>query len=99
MHSENNEFSGVSSGGTNIGNIGLLSLVNELKSALESFSKKIEDLEYQNMEKDEKIQQMELEISSLKSNIEKKDMENFRLDEEIKASKEVLSQLVEKLGK
>ncbi|MWV61301.1 hypothetical protein DCO58_10320 [Helicobacter saguini] len=80
-------------------NVGLLSLVQNLKSVLESNNtKKAEDFEIKLMEKDETIEKLEAEVVALKADNEKKDMENFRLKEEIKASKAVLEELVGKLG-
>lgn len=80
-------------------NVGLLSLVNNLKNAIEiNHNKKIEDFELKLMEKDEIIGKLEAQVSELKSASEKLEMENFRLEEEIKASKKVLEELVGKLG-
>ncbi len=80
--------------------VGLLSLVNEVKNLLDSsYNKKIEELEFKLLEKDEEISKMALEISMLKAQNEEKELENFRMREEINASKIILEQLSMTLGK
>lgn len=80
--------------------VGLLTLVNEVKHLLETkHTKKIEDLEFKLLEKEELISQMELEISTLKAQHEEKDIEIYRMREEINESKKSLEQLVATLSK
>lgn len=81
-------------------NVGLLTLVNEVKHLLETkHTKKIEDLEFKLLEKEELISQMGLEISTLKAQHEEKDIEIYRMREEINESKISLEQLVATLNK
>lgn len=81
-------------------NVGLTALVNQVKLLLETkYTKKIEDLEFQLLEKEELISQMGLEISTLKAQNEEKDIEIYRMREEINESKKSLEQLVEILSK
>ncbi|MCI5786340.1 MAG: hypothetical protein MR025_02675 [Helicobacter trogontum] len=80
--------------------IGLLPLVHEVKQLLETkHNKKIEDLEFKLLEKEEKIAQMELEISTLKAQDEEKDIEIYRMREEINESKRLLEQFVTTLNR
>ncbi len=78
--------------------IGLLSLINDLKHSIDSLhNKKIEDLEYKILEKEEALSELEVEIATLKAQNEEKDLELYRLHEEINTGKQLLSQLLEKL--
>ncbi|STQ87105.1 hypothetical protein LS73_009510 [Helicobacter muridarum] len=82
-----------------IHNKSLLSLINEVKSSLETnHTKRIEDLEYKILEKDEIIGSLESELNNIRAQNEEKDIELFKLHEEINASKTVLEQLLQKLG-
>lgn len=83
---------------SNLNGMGLLSLINEVKSSIEScHSKKIEELEYKLLEKEEVINALELEISTIKAQNEEKDLELYKLREEINAGKRILEQLLHKL--
>ncbi len=80
--------------------MGLLPLVHEVKQLLETnHNKKIEDLEFKLLEKEEKISQMGLEISTLKAQGEEKDIEIYRMREEINESKRLLEQFVTTLNR
>lgn len=80
--------------------VGLLPLVHEVKQLLETkHNKKIEDLEFKLLEKEEKISQMGLEISTLKAQGEEKDIEIYRMREEINESKRLLEQFVTTLSR
>lgn len=80
--------------------VGLLPLVHEVKQLLETkHNKKIEDLEFKLLEKEEKIAQMGLEISTLKAQGEEKDIEIYRMREEINESKRLLEQFVTTLSR
>ncbi len=80
--------------------MGLLSLVKEVQHLLDTNHKKrIEDIEYKLLEKDEELQKMSLEISMLKAQNEEKEIEIFRMREEINASKQILGQLAMNFGK
>lgn len=80
--------------------VGLLPLVHEVKQLLETkHNKKIEDLEFKLLEKEEKISQMGLEISTLKAQGEEKDIEIYRMREEINESKRLLEQFVTTLNR
>ncbi|RDU70495.1 hypothetical protein CQA66_08005 [Helicobacter aurati] len=80
-------------------NMSLLSLINEVKTSLETHhTKKIEDLEYKILEKEETITILEREISAIKAQNEEKDLELFRLHEEINEGKRILEQLLHKLA-
>ena len=81
-------------------NAGLLTLVNEVKHLFDTkHTKKIEDLEFKLLEKEELISQMGLEISTLKAQHEEKDIEIYRMREEINESKRSLEQLVATLNR
>ncbi len=80
--------------------IGLLPLVHEVKHLLETkHNKKIEDLEYQLLEKEDIIAQLRLELNTLKAKNEEKDIENYRMKEEIAESKQMLEQFITSLNR
>lgn len=80
--------------------VGLLSLVHEVKNLVETkHNKKIEDLEFKLLEKEELIAQLGLEISTLKAQSEEKDIEICRIREEINESKRVLEQFMTTLNR
>ncbi|RDU64974.1 hypothetical protein CQA53_06960 [Helicobacter didelphidarum] len=82
----------------NSNGVGLLSLINNVRYTLDSrHNKKIEELEFKLLEKEETIAELELEISTIKAQNEEKDIELFKLHEEINAGKQLLTQLLEKL--
>lgn len=100
MQNHNKSIHAESNNVTQKENVGLTALVNQVKLLLETkYTKKIEDLEFQLLEKEELISQMGLEVSTLKAQNEEKDIEIYRMREEINESKKSLEQLVEILSK
>ena len=84
---------------TEMGNMGLLALIDKVKVSLETnHSKKIEELEYKILEKEEIIESMQSQLSLVKNQNEEKDIELRKLHEEINAGKKILEQLLQKLN-
>ena len=99
-NTQNTKFSTASNTTQQKEGVGLLPLVHEVKQLLETkHNKKIEDLEFKLLEKEEKISQMGLEISTLKAQGEEKDIEIYRMREEINESKRLLEQFVTTLSR
>lgn len=99
-NTQNTESSTASNTAQQKEGVGLLPLVHEVKQLLETkHNKKIEDLEFKLLEKEEKISQMGLEISTLKAQGEEKDIEIYRMREEINESKRLLEQFVTTLSR
>lgn len=84
---------------TEVGDMGLLALIDKVKVSLETnHSKKIEELEYKILEKEEIIESMQSQLSLVKNQNEEKDLELRKLHEEINAGKKILEQLLQKLN-
>ena len=84
---------------TEMGDMGLLALIDKVKVSLETnHSKKIEELEYKILEKEEIIESMQSQLSLVKNQNEEKDLELRKLHEEINAGKRILEQLLQKLN-
>lgn len=84
---------------TEMGDMGLLALIDKVKVSLETnHSKKIEELEYKILEKEEIIESMQSQLSLVKNQNEEKDLELRKLHEEINAGKKILEQLLQKLN-